>query len=174
MTYRTATATVAELAPVARLLDDYVRQHLNMAAWPGSLDTFKRDYASGCFNMIVLYRQETIVGFAAWTRSYDLHHCVHGALLLDMYIAPAYRCQGLGAALICAIAAEITRLGWTYMRGQALSGPAARLYGRVGIRFGANEYNVSGQALRQLASLVGQPARDILRGLPTQAMNHQP
>ncbi|ASC70992.1 hypothetical protein XM38_019410 [Halomicronema hongdechloris C2206] len=95
-------------------------------------------------------------------------------MLLDMYVVPAYRCQGLGAALICAIAAEITGLGWAYMRGQALSGPAARLYGRVGVRFGTNEYNVSGQALRQLASLAGKSGRDILRGLPTQAMNYQP
>ncbi|ASC70993.1 hypothetical protein XM38_019420 [Halomicronema hongdechloris C2206] len=68
MTYRTSTATSADLAQVARLLDDYVRQHLNMAAWPGSLDTFKRDYASGCFRLIVLHRDDTLAGFAAWTR----------------------------------------------------------------------------------------------------------
>jgi len=82
-------------------------------------------------------------------------------------------CRGLGVALICAIAHEITCLGWEFMRGSALSGRTARLYERFAVRFGTNEYNVSGKALRQLASLVGKPEREIVYGLPTVAMNYE-
>ena len=60
------------------------------------------------------------------------------------------------------------------MRGQALSGRSSRLYARVGVCFGTNEYNISGKALRQLANLAGKSPREILQGLPTQEMNYQP
>lgn len=76
-------------------------------------------------------------------------------------------------ALICAIAHEITGLGWEFMRGSALSGRAACLYERFAVRFGTNEYNVSGKALRQLASLAGKPAREIVQGLPIVQMNYE-
>ena len=174
MSYSVSTATVNDLDEVAQLIDDYVRQNLNMPVWPCAIATFKRDYSSGCFRMMVIRSNNQLAGFAAWTPSYDLHHCVLGAVFIDFYVDPAYRCRGLGAALICAIAAEITNLGWEYMRGTALTGRAARLYERVGIRFGTNEYNVSGAALRQLANLAGKPPREIVRGLPTTEMNHQP
>jgi GNAT superfamily N-acetyltransferase len=173
MSYTVSTSTVDDLEGVGQLINDYVRQNLNMPRWPCSVETLKRDYTSGCFRMNVVYSDEQLVGFAAWTSSYDLHHCVHGAVFLDFYVEPAYRCRGLGAALLCGIAQEITRLGYTFMRGSALSGRASRLYKRVGVQFGANEYNVSGRALRQLASLAGLSAREIVRGLPTQEMNYQ-
>jgi GNAT superfamily N-acetyltransferase len=174
MPYQTSTATIDDLDQVAQLIDDYVRQNLNMPAWPCSLATFKRDYTSGCFRMTVIHCDKKLVGFAAWLPHYDLHHCSHGAECIDMYVDPAYRCRGLGVALLCAIAAEITNLGWTYIRGQALSGRASRLYARVGVCFGTNEYNLSGKALRQLAGLAGKSPKEILRGLPTQEMNYQP
>lgn len=174
MSYIISTASIDDLDHVAKLIDDYVRQNLNMPSWLCSIATFKRDYSSGCFRMNVIRCDEKLVGFAAWTPTYDLHHCAHGALFIDLYVDPTYRCRGLGMALICAIAAEITGLGWDFMRGQALSGRAARLYERFAICFASNEYNVSGQALRQLASLAGKSAREILQGLPTREMNYQP
>lgn len=173
MPYQTSAATIEDLTQVSKLIDGYVRQNLNMPAWPCSLATFSRDYVSGCFRMTVIRTNEKLVGFAAWLPSYDLHHCVHGAALIDLYVDPAYRCRGLGPALICAIAAEITGLGWEFMRGQALSGRAARLYERCAVRFGTNEYNVSGKALQRLASLAGKSARAIFQGLPTREMNHE-
>lgn len=173
MVYRAAAATVNELERVAQLMDDYVRQNLNMPAWSCPIETLKRDYMSGCFRLTVIYWGAQLVGFAAWTPSYDLHHCVHGAVFLDFYVDPAYRCRGLGAALICDVAAEAVRYGWEFLRGSALSGRAARLYARVGICFGTNEYNVSGKALRQLASLAGRSPREMLRQLPTKEMNHE-
>lgn len=173
MPYQTSTATINDLDQVAQLIDDYVRQNLDMPSWPCSLATFKRDYASGCFRMTVIHSDEKPVGFAAWLPSYDLHHCVHGAVFIDMYVDPTYRGGGLAVALLCAIAAEISNLGWSYMRGTALQGSAARLYERFAVRFGTNEYNVSGKALRQLASLAGKSPREMLRGLPTPDMNYQ-
>lgn len=174
MSYTVSNATIDDLDHVAALMDDYVRQNLNMPSWPCSIATFKRDYASSCFRMTVIHSDEKLVGFAAWQPSYDLHHCVHGALFIDLYIDLAHRCRGLGMALIRAITAEITRLGWEFMRGSALSGQAVRLYERFAVRFGNNEYNVSGKALRQLASLVGKSQRAILQGLPIRDMNYQP
>ena len=173
MPYQTSAATIDDLEQVAKLIDDYVCQNLNMPSWPCSIETFKRDYASGCFRMTVVHSDEKLVGFAAWLPNYDLHHCVHGAALIDLYVDPAYRCRGLGVALICAIAAEITRLGWEFLRGQALSGQAARLYERCAVRFGTDEYNVSGKALQQLASLAGKSARQIIQRLPTREMNYE-
>ncbi|MGJ3245836.1 MAG: N-acetyltransferase family protein [Elainellaceae cyanobacterium] len=174
MPYVISTAKIEELDRVEHLINDYVRQSLNMTAWPCSIQTLKRDYTAEYFQMKVVYSDGQLVGFAAWTPSYDLHHCVRGAMFIDLYIDPAYRCRGLAVMLICAIAAEITPMGWSYMRGQALSGQASRLYDKVAVRFGANEYNISGQALRELATLAGKPIRDIVRGLPKKEMNYLP
>jgi len=171
--YQVSTATSEDLDTVATLIDDYVRQNLGMSSWPCAIAPFKQDYADGHFRMSVICCDGKLVGFAAWLPTYDLHHCVRGAVFLDLYIDPAYRCRGLGAALICAIAAEVTALGWAFMRGHALSGRAARLYERFGVRFGANEFNVSGKALQQLAALAGKSARDIAKGLPTREMNYE-
>lgn len=51
MSYIVSTATVDDLDHVAKLIDDYVRQNLNMPSWSCSIATFKRDYTSGCFRM---------------------------------------------------------------------------------------------------------------------------
>ncbi|NEO92021.1 MAG: hypothetical protein F6K56_17955 [Moorea sp. SIO3G5] len=37
--------------------------------------------------------------------------------MIDLYVDPAYRCRSLGAALICAIANEMTCINWTVMGG---------------------------------------------------------
>jgi GNAT superfamily N-acetyltransferase len=102
MSYTVSTATIDDLDHVAKLMDDYVRQNLNMPSWTCSIATFKRDYTSGCFRMTVIRSKRKLVGFAAWQPCYDLHHCVHGAQFIDLYVDPAYRCRGLGMALICA------------------------------------------------------------------------
>lgn len=174
MPYRTAPASLADLDQVAQLIDDYVRQNLGMAAWPCSRELFKRDYTSGCFSMTVVYVESNLVGFAAWESTYDLHHCTHGAMVIDMYVDPAHRGRGLGPALVCAIAAQILPIGYTFLRGTGLSGRASRLYERCAVRFGTSEYNVSGQALRRLASLAGKSPREMLAGMPTVEMNYQP
>jgi hypothetical protein len=83
MSYVVSTATIGDLDHVAKLIDDYVRQNLNMSSCPCSIAIFKRDYASGCFRMTVIHLNEKLVGFAAWIPNYDLHHCVHGALFID-------------------------------------------------------------------------------------------
>jgi hypothetical protein len=43
MSYAVSTATVDDLDQVAQLIDDYVRQNLNLPAWPCAIAQHLRD-----------------------------------------------------------------------------------------------------------------------------------
>lgn len=119
MSYRTALATREELAVVGQLIDDYVRQNLDMAQWwPVARETFQTDYDNDCFQLMVVYNStDQLAGFAAWVPHYDLHHCARGSLVIDLYVKPASRGRGLAAALISAIATIAVDQGHTFLRG---------------------------------------------------------
>ena len=130
-------------------------------------------------------RPKTGVGFAAWLPHYDLHHCAHGAECIDIVTLILLTAGGVWEWLCC-VRSRLTSQPWggpTYEE-QPLSGRASRLYARVGVCFGTNEYNLSGKGLRQLAGLAGKaprenPPRPTIPGNELPALNpseyqHQP
>ena len=119
--------------------------------------------------------EQEVVAFAAWVSSYDLHHCMKGGEVIDLYVCPSHRGHGVAMLLIARIAMAIQEHGGTYIKGQALDNPAAqRLYQRCARCFPGTECYVSGRAFRQLAELSGKRVREIVSHMPETAWNYEP
>src|SRR5262245_36870772 len=88
---------------LARLLEAYMAEALS-TSWGGSADALERDLAAGRVRVLVADESNALIGFAAWTWSYDLHHCVSGAEVLDVYVTPGRRGQAIAVALLAAVA----------------------------------------------------------------------
>jgi GNAT superfamily N-acetyltransferase len=122
----------------------------------------------------LLERAGSLVGFAAMVDDYDLHHCVRGLRVIDMYVAAAHRGRCLGAVLLAQVAQHALGKCLGYVRGEAVpTATTRRLFERTLLRFG-DTYNLSGKALRRLAELRDAPLRELVRGLPTREMNVEP
>jgi GNAT superfamily N-acetyltransferase len=115
------------------------------------------------------------VGFAAFSRAYDLHHCVAGGVVLDLYVAPSHRGFGVALALVAAVANRVRDRGGVFVKGQAVEHPGLReTYERIAMSFPGADCIVGGRAFRALAALDGQAPRAMVRGLPDRAWNSEP
>jgi GNAT superfamily N-acetyltransferase len=111
----------------------------------------------------------------AWRKSYDLHHCLTGGEILDLYVLPEYRGRGVAPVLVCAVAAEMLRRGGAYVKGQAVEHRVVqRLYARFAMCFPGADCIVGGRAFRRLAELAGRSARVVARSLPEKSWNYEP
>src|SRR5262245_16786556 len=159
---------------LGQLLQTYMGEALS-TAWGGAVDALERDVSAGRVNILVADENEALIGFAAWTSSYDLHHCVSGGEVLDVYVTPGRRGRGVAVALLAAAANEVRRAGGTYLKGLVVAERAGRrLYQRLGVSFPGKHCYVSGRAFRALGDLAGQPPREILRTLPDKGWNREP
>ncbi len=144
-------------------------------AWGGATSALERDVSAGRIHVLVADETDALIGFAAWTWSYDLHHCVRGGEVLDVYVTPGRRGQGVAVALLAAIANEIWRAGGTYLKGLVVAERAGRrLYQRLGVSFPGEHCYVSGRAFRELSGLAGRSPREIVRRLPDKSWNREP
>ena len=126
-----------------------------------------------CAVQLALGEDGAVVGFVAWTPSYDLHHCVAGVDILDLYVVPRMRSRGVALLLACAVAADEVDRGKLYMKGTFLEGGAGlRLYRRFAVCDGGGCI-VVGRAFRRLAELAGRPVREIARSLPARSWNYE-
>jgi GNAT superfamily N-acetyltransferase len=100
---------------------------------------------------------------------------VSGGEVLDVYVTPGRRGQGVAVALLAAAADEIRRVGGIYLKGLVVAERAGRrLYQRLGVCFPVEHCYVSGRAFRELGSLAGRPTREIVRKLPDKNWNREP
>lgn len=155
------------------LLQAYMREAYDVE-WSGSAEALHADaLGEKCTVLLASTADGIVVGFVAWTPSYDLHHCVSGVEVLDLYVVPAMRSRGVALALACALAADGMDRGAVYMKGTALEGGAGlRLYSRFAV-CDAGGCIVGGRAFRRLAELAGRPVREIARSLPDRAWNYE-
>ena len=167
-------ATPADLPGLVPLFNAYMRETYD-APWHGSADALRRDaLGRRCTLHIAAGPNGRVHGFLGWIPSYDLHHCVSGAEVLDLYVAPEARGRGLALALACAVAAAVAQTDGRYLKGGAVDrGAGRRLYARLAACSPNGECHLSGRAFRQLATLAGQPLRSMIRGLPPVAWNHE-
>lgn len=87
-----------------------------------------------------------LVGYAAFFPSYDTDHAAKGFYLQDLFVAPAARGQGIGRALLAAVATACLDQGGQYMFWNALErNRAGRAFYRA---IGAREQPVVTLALR--------------------------
>ena len=169
---------VRELKPsdvraVADLLQAYMRETYDMA-WPGGVSGLIRDGFGARFKMLIATLADHSVGFLAWETAYDLHHCMIGGHVLDLYVEPGHRRKGLAVKLIAKATAVIHALGGAFVKGGAVeSGSGSRLYGRFAPAFG-NEFILGGKAFRHLGTLPELPIRQLVRALPRKEWNFEP
>ena len=164
-----------DVPTLVQLLEAYMHETFKVA-WRGSAEALHRDGFGQEFECQVAVTSDgRVIGFVAWTKSYDLHHCMTGGSILDLYVLPESRGRGVAPALVCAVAAEIRRRGGTYVKGQAVNNRAVqRLYDRFAMGFPGADYIVGGRAFRRLAELAGFPARVAVQSLPEKSWNYEP
>ena len=169
------TAERSDVPALLALLNPYMQETFG-TPWQGSAEAINRDGFGNEFDTVVAVSGTAqIIGFASWTWSYDLHHCITGGDIIDLYVLPIHRGRGVAPALIFAIASQILRKGGKYVKGKAIENRVVqRLYKRLAVCFPGADCVVGGRAFRCLTELVGQPPKRAARSLPDKSWNYEP
>lgn len=163
----------ADVQPVATLLREYMLETYH-EEWRGSVTGLLQDGFGARFHALIAELADQSAGFLAWERSYDLHHCLTGGHILDLYVAHQHRARGIAVQLIARAAKIIHSEGGAFIKGGAVdSGSGSRLYGRFAPAFG-NDYILGGKAFRHLAAVANLPLRKLAQSLPDRAWNFEP
>ena len=167
-------ATPVDIPVLTSLLDAFMREAFN-AKWHGSAEALERDGLGAHFELLVAEDSlGKLAGFVAWQMAYDLHHCVRGGSVLDLYVVPASRGRGVALALMATMAARVRERGGVYVRGQAVpKREVQRVYERMCVLFPGADANVGGRAFRALADLEGVPPREAVGRLPQREWNDE-
>lgn len=175
MPYQVRPATLDDLPSLTALLEAYMQETFQRP-WGGTPQKLAQDGFGAEFELVVAEAEPpTPIAFAAWGSHYDLHHCMKGGAIIDLFVDPAHRGRGVAAQLMIAIAAQVQQRGGEYLTGGAVDNPSAqRFYRRCAHSFSAVECYVSGRAFRQLAELSGQPLSDVVKNLPEVSWNYEP
>lgn len=175
MPYQVRPATLDDLPSLTVLLEAYMQETFQRP-WGGTSQKLAQDGFGAEFELMVAEaKPPTPIAFAAWASHYDLHHCMKGGVIIDLFVDPTHRAKGVAAQLMMAIATQIQQRGGEYMTGGAVDSPSAqRFYQRCAHSFSAVECYVSGRAFRRLAELSGQPLSKVVRNLPKVSWNHEP
>jgi GNAT superfamily N-acetyltransferase len=143
------------------------------AEWRCDRDALRHALGDGIVTVLLASTEKGASGFIAIVDDYDLHHCVRGLRVIDLYVVPDSRGRAVAIRLLAHVAARAMALDCRYVRGEAVESiPTRRLFERIAIRTG-DSFNVSGKALTLLAALRDGDPRDIARRLPTPAMNYE-
>ena len=175
MSYLIRRAVREDVSQLEKLLDDYVRETYQ-AAWGGRAELLERHFDENAVEIILAEtpRRKT-VGFVAWTSDYDLHWCMKGAAIIDLYVCPPHRGRGAAVLLATGLAAEIQKRGGAFLHGGAVENEVVRrLYNRIAMVQPNGDCYVSGRAFRHLADLSGKSVREIAANLPEAAWNYEP
>lgn len=171
--YVVRESSPGDVHTVAALLRAYMLETYH-SEWRGSVAGLLQDGFGARFRALIAAVADEAVGFVAWERSYDLHHCLSGGHILDLYVAHRHRARGIAVQLIARAAGVVHSEGGAFIKGGAVeSGTAFRLYGRFAPAFG-NEYILGGKAFRHLAAQANLPLRELVRSLPKREWNFEP
>ena len=166
-------ASPEDVQAVATLLRAYMLETYR-EEWRGSVSGLLQDGFGARFRTIVAAHANQALGFLAWEKSYDLHHCLGGGHVLDLYVAQRHRARGIAVQLIARAAGVIHSEGGAFIKGGAVdSGTGSRLYGRFAPAFG-NDYILGGKAFRHLAAQANLPVRKLVRSMPRREWNFEP
>lgn len=158
---------------IASLMQQYMRETYR-GEWRGSARALADDGFGAQFCLLVAEWRHEVVALLGWQRSYDLHHCITGGQVLDLYVLPQHRSRGIAVRLIAFASRVIECNGGAFIKGGAVdNGTGASLYDRFAPAFG-NDYILGGRAFRHVASLVDLPMRKLLRSLPKKEWNFEP
>jgi GNAT superfamily N-acetyltransferase len=168
--YRLATSQDAPA--LAELLQRYMHETYD-GPWRGTPDRLERDAFGAHLNIVVAVSGERLVGFAAWGPTYDLHHCVRGVEIVDMFVVPSHRGWAVAVGLLATVAAHGLRGGAMFVTGSGVpTGTGAKLYERGAIRHG-DKFYLSGRAFRALAQADPTSPRGLVRSVPARDWNFE-
>lgn len=175
MSYLIRKADSGDVQQLAKLLDAYVSETYR-GVWGGSSELLERHLVE---NAVEILLAETlrgeVVGFIAWTHAYDLHWCMKGGVIVDLYVCPANRSRGAAVLLAIDLAAEVQRRGGAFQHGGAVESAAVRrFYNRVVTVQSNGECYLSGRAFHHFAGLSGKNVREVIKNLPQTAWNFEP
>jgi GNAT superfamily N-acetyltransferase len=150
----------AILAEMANDLNDHVGVH-------GRPFTPERVRAGAfgpeaAFTPLVAELEGAVAGYAFFTLGYNTDVAARAMWLHDIFVTPAARGRGVGAALMAAVAGETVRAGGTLMEWGVHTANAGALefYRRLGaVAAETRIMGVGGERLHALAAAAGEPAR---------------
>jgi GNAT superfamily N-acetyltransferase len=173
MTIEYRAGAPSDVPNVAGLLEEYMQETYH-GPWRGTRLRLAGDGFGARFHLTVAAGDSALIGFAAWRTTYDLHHCLPGIEVIDLYVRPPRRGRGVAACLLARVAAEAAQLGATYMTGGGVdTGSARRLYARATMAHGGQPY-LSGRAFRAFARLAGAAPRQLSSHMPQREWNLNP
>jgi len=169
ITYRLAGPEDA--TTLAPLLEAYMAETYD-GSWRGTPERLSQ--ATGQFLDIALaIRGQRVIGFVAWTTTYDLHHCYQGAEVVDMFVVPEERGHAVAIGLLATAAAHASAAGAKFLSGAAVpAGSGPRLYQRAAVRHG-DRFHLSGCAFRALAAAHTTSARSLAKAVPPREWNFE-
>lgn len=162
-----------DLIGLAGLLDEYMVETFGKK-WQGSVEGLRRDVLGKEAQALIALDDGEPVGFSIWRRTWDSHHCLVGAELLDIYVKRETRGGTFAPFLLHETVAAVAKDGGQFLKGQGVSAQGDRLYDRLAVTFPGTGFILGGRAFRELAQLHGRPLREIIRALPTREANFEP
>ncbi len=79
-------ANSEDVPRLAKLLADYM-QETYQGAWGGNADLLKRHLTESDVEILLAETpSREIAGFLSWTSTYDLHWCMKGGVIVDLYV----------------------------------------------------------------------------------------
>jgi ribosomal protein S18 acetylase RimI-like enzyme len=92
--------------------------------------------ASPRFKILLAKSDQRALGYVLFSQSYDTEHAARGMYVNDLYVVPEARRQGIGRALMAAVARACLADGGRYLFWNALERNAAgrAFYRRIGAR----------------------------------------
>jgi GNAT superfamily N-acetyltransferase len=107
-----------------------------------------------------------VIAFLAWLPCCDLHWCIKGGVIVNLFVCPQHRSRGVAVLLATYLSRQIQERGGTHLKGGAVENPIVhRLYQRIAMRLSDNEYYVSERVCRHLVSLSGKNLRQYSKEL---------
>ncbi|KAM3109141.1 GNAT family N-acetyltransferase [Phormidesmis sp. 146-33] len=126
MSYYIRNATPDDISNLAKLITVFMQETFQRP-WGGTLQKLAQDGFGREFEMMVAEAEpQTLIAFAAWESSYDLHHCLKGGVVIDLFVDPIHRGRGVAIQLITAIAVKIQQQGGSYIAAHTSKGRRSR------------------------------------------------
>lgn len=156
-------AEADDLPQVASLLRSYMAEALDRR-WEGDVAALERDGLGQRFNTLVTVDGDSPIGFACWHWVYNVHYCVQGGEVTDMFVMRPFRGRGVALSLITHAARQVETAGGHFLKGH-LDRSLERFYARFAVVVPGAECYVGGDPFRLLSELCGRPVRELVRSL---------
>ena len=169
-TPKVRVAMASDMPEMGSLLGRYMGEFLGRP-WEGSAAEL-RDGLGRDFHAVIACTGYAMVGFAVWHNTYDVHHCLPGGEISDMYVLPQNRGKGIAPTLIAMVASQVLRTGGRFVKGR-IDKAAEPFYRKVAIVCEGSESYISGRAFRTLAGRAEAVPQRTIRRFPALSENFE-